>query len=90
MKLVLLFLLSLLFQNGLAYCIYNTGRLAEISIEQFELNSAATAFSHFYKDHLQPADKACCPYTNTDCVMSTDKDSLVQFMASLFQESSPF
>ncbi|KAI7890683.1 uncharacterized protein EV154DRAFT_564108 [Mucor mucedo] len=71
-----------------AYCIYND--LPEgggtFWIRQQPDNAGGLYTSRFSREALGPGDKACCPYTTSDCVKSTNKEDIVSFT---FRRTSP-
>ncbi|CEJ00661.1 hypothetical protein RMCBS344292_14713 [Rhizopus microsporus] len=76
---LLRYLVTLLFiQTIYCYCIYNNSD-GTYRVRQQPYNAGGTYFSRFAVEQLKPGDKACCAYTNSDCVKNNDPNDPVWF-----------
>ncbi|KAI8979566.1 hypothetical protein BDF20DRAFT_835570 [Mycotypha africana] len=82
----ILFVTTFFASSTFAFCIYNNigdgpdGRKTYLWVRQAPLNAGPNYFKRFANYHLNQGEKACCAYTNPDCVRSQNKDEEIQLV----------
>ncbi|KAI8047523.1 uncharacterized protein B0P05DRAFT_642281 [Gilbertella persicaria] len=63
-----------------SYCVYMMVDIPEMGykIRQTPMNAGLNYFARFARSDLKSGEKACCPYTNSDCVRSGGQNDKVQ------------
>ncbi|EPB87412.1 hypothetical protein HMPREF1544_05838 [Mucor circinelloides 1006PhL] len=86
-KITLCAILGYLAMEVHAYCVYNNVRNPDDKhkttywLRQQPYNAGPNYFSRFSQGALGSGEKACCSYTNSDCVRSTNKDDELYMVA---------